>query len=331
MKLIKEIKKASMSKSKKDKKKVAKKIDKKILKALKNSYMKAKGEMEEAKAAYDFAKKFSEDNLSDKPRKAAKKFLKDGQDSKKKKKKKSGKKSTSTKTSVATLEQLEPTPEKVAKKLPKPLRIVKPKAAKATPTVAKRKPGRPKATTTTPTVAKRKPGRPKATTTTPTVAKRKPGRPKATTTTPTVAKRKPGRPKATTTTSTVAKRKPGRPKATPATTTKSTTAPSTTTRKKPGRKPKVRTKPTGAELENMQIIEGIGPAIERVLKANGVKDLVMLSKSKIADLKNILVAAGNRYRFFQPNSWPKQAKLAVAGKWTEFDELQNSLNRGRTK
>ena len=297
MKLIKEIKKASMSKSKKDKKKVAKKIDKKILKALKNSYMKAKGEMEEAKAAYDFAKKFSEDNLSDKPRKAAKKFLKDGQDSKKKKKKKSGKKSTSTKTSVATLEQLEPTPEKVAKKLPKPLRIVKPKAAKATPTVAKRKPGRPKATSTTPTVTKRKPGRPKA----------------------------------TTTTSTVAKRKPGRPKATPATTTKSTTAPSTTTRKKPGRKPKVRTKPTGAELENMQIIEGIGPAIERVLKANGVKDLVMLSKSKIADLKNILVAAGNRYRFFQPNSWPKQAKLAVAGKWTEFDELQNSLNRGRTK
>jgi hypothetical protein len=30
-----------------------------------------------------------------------------------------------------------------------------------------------------------------------------------------------------------------------------------------------------------------------------------------------------------PTSWPKQAKLAAAGKWNELDELQKELVAGK--
>jgi hypothetical protein len=41
-----------------------------------------------------------------------------------------------------------------------------------------------------------------------------------------------------------------------------------------------------------------------------------------------LAAAGDRYKLAKPNTWPKQAGLAAAGKWGELQEYQDYLDKG---
>lgn len=269
MKIIKKMKKASMSKSKKDKKSVAKKIDKKILKALKERYLKAKKDKKEAKAAYKMAKSFLEKNQ---PKKKSK--------SKNENRKKIEKESTlkvqkavptqkpKSNASVTTLSELKPTPSKVAKKLPKPLRVKRPKS-----TPKKEKP-----------VAKKV-----------TPPKRRVAIKKAT---PKVAS-----------------------KPTPKPIVKST--------------PKARPKPAPViskkQMEDLKVVEGIGPAIERILKSQNIKTLENLSKARVATLRNILTEAGNRFRFHKPDTWARQARLAAAGRWKELEELQQRLDGGKKK
>jgi hypothetical protein len=46
-------------------------------------------------------------------------------------------------------------------------------------------------------------------------------------------------------------------------------------------------------------------------------------------LREILEAAGSRYKMFDPATWPQQAGLAAQGKWEELKELQGKLSGGR--
>ena len=43
-------------------------------------------------------------------------------------------------------------------------------------------------------------------------------------------------------------------------------------------------------------------------------------------LRTILAAAGNRYKAFDPTTWPNQAKYAVEGKWEDLKTYQDSLH-----
>jgi len=54
-----------------------------------------------------------------------------------------------------------------------------------------------------------------------------------------------------------------------------------------------------------------------------------LSKASGKKLKAILEAAGNKFQVHDPASWPKQAKLAAAGKWEELETLQKELIAGK--
>jgi len=79
--------------------------------------------------------------------------------------------------------------------------------------------------------------------------------------------------------------------------------------------------------DELTLVEGIGKKVEAVLHAAGIHNLQQLARASAADLKAILVAAGNRIS--NPETWPKQAELAVAARWDELKALQNTLRAGR--
>ena len=83
--------------------------------------------------------------------------------------------------------------------------------------------------------------------------------------------------------------------------------------------------------DNLKIIEGVGPKLESILKEAGITDLKVVSESDPAKLREILEAAGNRYKMFNPETWPNQAKLAVEEKWDELKEYQDRLDGGVEK
>lgn len=76
-------------------------------------------------------------------------------------------------------------------------------------------------------------------------------------------------------------------------------------------------------------IEGIGPKIAGLLKADGIVTFTDLAKAKKANLKAILEVAGKRYQMHDPTTWAQQAKLAATGKWEVLAKLQGELKGGK--
>ena len=94
---------------------------------------------------------------------------------------------------------------------------------------------------------------------------------------------------------------------------------------------KTPTKPTitKTQMENLKIVEGIGPAIEKILKSKGINTVADLSKTRIGILRTIMDEAGSRFRIHKPDTWARQARLAAAGKFDELKEWQKELNGGK--
>ncbi|MEM9886549.1 MAG: 50S ribosomal protein L27 [Bacteroidota bacterium] len=76
-------------------------------------------------------------------------------------------------------------------------------------------------------------------------------------------------------------------------------------------------------------IEGIGPKIQSLLYEAGILTFVALSGTEPEKIREILLAAGNRYKMHNPTTWPKQAALAAAGQWDELKEYQDKLDGGK--
>ena len=79
---------------------------------------------------------------------------------------------------------------------------------------------------------------------------------------------------------------------------------------------------------DLKLVEGIGPKTEELLKANGIDTWKDLSGTSVMKLKSILEGAGSRFALIRPETWPKQAQLAVDGKWKELQEYQDYLDGG---
>ncbi len=82
--------------------------------------------------------------------------------------------------------------------------------------------------------------------------------------------------------------------------------------------------------EDLKVVEGIGPKIEGLCKDAGIQNWTDLSNTNIDRLKEILAAAGDRYKLADPTTWPKQAGLAAAGDWDALREYQDFLDGGKT-
>jgi predicted flap endonuclease-1-like 5' DNA nuclease len=98
-------------------------------------------------------------------------------------------------------------------------------------------------------------------------------------------------------------------------------------------KPKKDKKEKAAKAEpaadDLTRIEGIGKKIAELLAGEKIETFKDLSKASAKKLKGILDAAGSKFNTHNPASWPKQAKLAAAGKWEELAELQKELLAGK--
>ncbi len=90
-------------------------------------------------------------------------------------------------------------------------------------------------------------------------------------------------------------------------------------------------KEKGPKLDDLKIVEGIGPKIETLLKEGGISTWAELAEASEDRLKEILEAAGPRYQIHDPSTWPAQSKFAADGKWDELKEYQEMLIGGRDK
>lgn len=95
--------------------------------------------------------------------------------------------------------------------------------------------------------------------------------------------------------------------------------------------PKKKTGKKSAGKDDLKKIEGIGPKIAGLFTDAGITTFKALADAKKSQLKDILEAAGPRYKMHDPTTWTQQAKLAAAGKWDELDVLQKELKGGKKK
>ncbi len=87
--------------------------------------------------------------------------------------------------------------------------------------------------------------------------------------------------------------------------------------------------PAAGKKDDLKKIEGIGPAIEKLLHAEGITTFAIMAATAPEKIKEILVAAGSRFGFHDPTTWPTQAGLAADGKWDELKTLQDELDGGK--
>lgn len=83
------------------------------------------------------------------------------------------------------------------------------------------------------------------------------------------------------------------------------------------------------KLNDLKIIEGVGPKIEELFNAAGINTWAELAETSADRLKEILSDAGSRYQMHDPTTWPQQAGLAAAEEWEELESLQERLDGGR--
>jgi predicted flap endonuclease-1-like 5' DNA nuclease len=80
-------------------------------------------------------------------------------------------------------------------------------------------------------------------------------------------------------------------------------------------------------VDDLKVIEGIGPKISGILQAAGIATFGQLAATDVGALKQILAEAN--IRLGDPTTWPEQAALAAENKWDELTALQDSLKGGR--
>ena len=84
-----------------------------------------------------------------------------------------------------------------------------------------------------------------------------------------------------------------------------------------------------SKKDDLTKIEGVGKKIAEILTASGIASFEILSKATSKKLRAILDEAGKKFKTHDPATWPKQAKLAAAGKWAELKKLQSQLKPGK--
>ncbi|CAH1002177.1 hypothetical protein LEM8419_03094 [Neolewinella maritima] len=83
------------------------------------------------------------------------------------------------------------------------------------------------------------------------------------------------------------------------------------------------------KLNDLTVIEGVGPAIAGLLSASGLNSWRALADADQDFVQGILNDAGPNYKVHNPGTWSKQAALAADGNWDELEQLQNELQGGK--
>lgn len=81
--------------------------------------------------------------------------------------------------------------------------------------------------------------------------------------------------------------------------------------------------------DDLKIVEGIGPKIEKLFHKAGITTWKALSETSVETCQKILDEAGPNYRVHKPDTWPEQCRLAFLNQWKELKEWQGTLRGGR--
>ncbi len=85
--------------------------------------------------------------------------------------------------------------------------------------------------------------------------------------------------------------------------------------------------PAPGAIDDLEIIEGIGPKIAQVLREAGITTFARLAETPPETLRELLKTA--KVRLASPETWAEQARLAAQGKWEELHTFQSQLKGGR--
>ena len=86
---------------------------------------------------------------------------------------------------------------------------------------------------------------------------------------------------------------------------------------------------SNTDKSDLKVIEGIGPALEKMLNENQIYSYDQLANKKVSELEDLLDKAGPRFRVHVPETWPEQASLLRDGKIEAFKALTERLKGGR--
>jgi nucleotidyltransferase/DNA polymerase involved in DNA repair len=82
------------------------------------------------------------------------------------------------------------------------------------------------------------------------------------------------------------------------------------------------------KVDDLKVVEGIGPAIEKLLNAEGIKNYTQLAQAKKEDLQKALSKGGSFFLNHNCDSWGEQAALLRDDKIEEFKKLTEELKGG---
>jgi predicted flap endonuclease-1-like 5' DNA nuclease len=83
-----------------------------------------------------------------------------------------------------------------------------------------------------------------------------------------------------------------------------------------------------AQRDDLTIIEGVGPKIAELLNDNNLYTFADVANTSVDDLETILRSGGSRFQTANPETWPRQAKLAANREWPRLDLLKAQLKGG---
>ena len=83
------------------------------------------------------------------------------------------------------------------------------------------------------------------------------------------------------------------------------------------------------KLDDLKIVEGIGPVLEGVFNAAGITTWAALADATPDQLRSIMTSADERHRIHNPTTWPRQARLANLGEFEALKVWQDSLSAGK--
>ena len=87
--------------------------------------------------------------------------------------------------------------------------------------------------------------------------------------------------------------------------------------------------PEHEKEDNLEIIEGIGPKVAKILKAAGITSFDELAHARPDQIETALKAAG--LTMMDPAGWIEQAKLAAKGDMDGLKKMQVEMKGGRIK
>ncbi len=83
------------------------------------------------------------------------------------------------------------------------------------------------------------------------------------------------------------------------------------------------------KLNDLKIVEGIGPKIEGLFHNYNIKTWKALADCSVKKCQEVLDSGGERYRVHDPSSWPMQARMCEQGKWKELYRWQEEHLHGK--